>query len=151
MRTTRRTIATSVVAMLAGTLALGACGEGQTNDDASPQLDQAAVEAAADAAAVRAQAQAQQLKEVRQTSPTAGMEVPPATLATKTGALTVRDSWWPSGTSVQDRWADAADTLREGNTHTGIPRADGADIGWPDRAEEPRGLEPQGRYPRYVE
>jgi hypothetical protein len=130
MKTTRRTVTSSVVAMLAGTLALGACGEAQTTDDAGPRLEQSEAQAAAaKAAAARATAEAELLRQVRKTSPTAGMEVPPASLTTDT----------------------ILDTIRDNNVQTGVSRADSADIGWPDVAERPRGLDSQGRYPRYVE
>ncbi|MCE0486023.1 hypothetical protein [Ornithinimicrobium sediminis] len=114
MKTTRRTTTYAVV-MLVGTLGLGACAETHTVDDAAAQVEVAdAKAAAAKAAAARAAAEAQQLRKVRQTSPTAGMEVPPDSLTTHT----------------------VPDTVRDDNLRAGTPRVDGADIGWPDRVEE---------------
>lgn len=75
--------ATAMVALLAGTLALGACGDVTSTDDvtARPQADVVREQAAgAGAGAVSANDQALRLQRIRSSYPTAGLEVPPASL-----------------------------------------------------------------------
>ncbi|GGK71564.1 hypothetical protein [Ornithinimicrobium pekingense] len=143
---TRRHAGTSVAALLAGTLALAACGT-QTVDDTDRTVSQADV--AEDARKARLAARPSTLtaadlsEDVRkarlQAFPeTAGMEVPPAGLTPRKGGA--------AHTGIPR--AEMADEGKVTAPHTGIPRAemadedssgtggtgtrvDGADIGWP--------------------
>lgn len=128
MSTTRRHTATLVATLLAGTLALGACGDKVTTDDAAP-LPEEQVEPAQPAGGggisesdlsrqAREPSWIMSLAEIRLIYPTAGTEVPPATL----------------------RMPTYAEKLTENNLHTGFPRVTKAPArnitdGQPNRAE----------------
>lgn len=104
MNTTRTSASrtTAVAALLAGTLALGACGTATSTDDspARPQADVIREQAAAAGVdASSAARQALRLQRIRYAYPTAGLEVPPA-------SLTAQPSTTDPGASIPDRSVD---------------------------------------------
>ncbi|WP_161965158.1 hypothetical protein [Ornithinimicrobium cerasi] len=106
-----RTTAGRLLVPLLAALALGGCGGGTATVDGAP--DRAPEQVRLDAAG-RAAAASAQLHAVRQTYPTAGLDVPPSSLT-----RTVADG----------------PLLR---TATDLRRVDGFDIGWPEIASRPR-------------
>lgn len=110
-----RTTAGRLLVPLLAALALGGCGGGTATVDGAP--DRAPEQVRLDAAG-RAAAASAQLHAVRQTYPTAGLEVPPAAVTSTRSA--------GDGLERQEEWP--AD----------LRRVDGFDIGWPEIASRPR-------------